>query len=69
MSDQQAKIEEAILLLDEAIDRLIRANNLLKINFPKENQCAQIRQSLVELAEAIREEGCKDANFQSNSKY
>lgn len=57
MSDQQAKIDEAILLLDEAIDRLMRANNLLKINFPKENQCAQIRQSLVELAEAIRKEG------------
>ena len=57
MSDQQAKIEEAILLLDEAINRLMIANNLLKINFPKENQCAEIRQSLVELAEAIRKEG------------
>ena len=57
MIERPPKIDEAILLLDEAINRLMIANNLLKINFPKENQCAEISQALVKLAEAIKEEG------------
>ena len=49
------QIDEAILLIDEVTDKLKHANNLLKLNF-KGGSSKQIRQSLLELAEAIKEE-------------
>ena len=49
------QIDEAILLIDEVTNQLMHANNLLKLNF-KGGSSKQIRQSLLALAEVIKEE-------------
>jgi hypothetical protein len=49
------QIDEAILLIDEVTDKLKHANNLLKLNF-KGGRSKKIRQSLLALAEVLKEE-------------
>ena len=56
--DRERKTEqivEAILLIDEVTNQLMHANNLLKLNF-KGGSSKQIRQSLLALAEVLKEE-------------
>ena len=56
--DRERKAEqivEAISLIDEVTDKLKHANNLLKLNF-KGGSIKKIRQSLLALAEVLKEE-------------
>lgn len=49
------QIVEAISLISEVTDKLMHANNLLKLNF-KGGSSKKIRQSLAKLAETLKEE-------------
>jgi len=51
---QKNSTDQAIQLISDAVDKLMHANNLLKLNAPSRTE--QVMQSLVELAEVLKEE-------------